>query len=103
MEEAISNSIRELSIIIEPEPELSQVTEETIVTDNNTENNTVEQKHFGPLIVICKDLTQEKEEKTNSDSEGKTRAWRICALSKRVLDTTHYPSECTRDSEEYRG
>jgi acyl-CoA reductase-like NAD-dependent aldehyde dehydrogenase len=57
MEEAISNSIKELSIIIEPEPELSQVTEETIVTDNNTENNTVKQEHFGPLIVICKDLT----------------------------------------------
>ncbi len=37
MEEAISNSINELSIIIEPEPESSQVTEETVVTDNNTE------------------------------------------------------------------
>ncbi len=65
MEEAISNSIKELSIIIESEPELIQVAEETIVTDNNTENDTVEQKRFGPLIVICKDLTQEKEE-TNS-------------------------------------
>ena len=60
MEEAISNSIKELSIIIESEPELSQVTEETIVTDNNTEDDTVEQKHFGPLIVICKDLTDRK-------------------------------------------
>ena len=82
MEEAISNSIKELSIIIESEPELSQVAEDTIVTDNNTENDTVGQKHFGPLIVICKDLTQEKEEKTNSDSERKTRTWRICASSK---------------------
>ncbi len=63
MEEAINNSIKELSIIIESEPELSQVTESTIVTDNNAENNTVEKEHFGPLIVICKDLTQEKEEK----------------------------------------
>jgi len=34
MEEAISNSIKELSIIIEPEPKLSQVTEEIVVTDN---------------------------------------------------------------------
>ena len=63
MEEAISNSIKELSIIIEPEPKLSQVTEEIVVTDNNTENDTAEKEHFGPLIVICKDLTQEKEEK----------------------------------------
>jgi hypothetical protein len=70
MEEAISNSIKELSIIIEPEPEPSQVTEETIVTDNNTENDTVEQKHFGPLIVICKDLTQEKEERMDSSSSS---------------------------------
>ncbi len=70
MEEAISNSIKELSIIIEPEPKLSQVTEEIVVTDNNAENNTVEQKHFGPLIVICKDLTQEKEVKINSSSSS---------------------------------
>ena len=63
MEEAISNSIKELSIIIEPEPELSQVTEDTIGTGNNAENDTAEKKYFGPLIVICKDLTQGKEEK----------------------------------------
>jgi len=68
MEEAISNSIKELSIIIEPEPESSQLAEETLVTDNNTENDTVEQKQFGPLIVICKDLTQEKEETNSSNS-----------------------------------
>ena len=70
MEEAISNSIKELSIIIEPEPKLSQVTEEIVVTDNNTENDTAEKEHFGPLIVICKDLTQEKEEKTNSSNSN---------------------------------
>jgi len=70
MEEAISNSIKELSIIIEPEPKLSQVTEEIVVTDNNTENDTAEKEHFGPLIVICKDLTQEKERKINSSSSS---------------------------------
>jgi len=70
MEEAISNSIKELSIIIEPESKLSQVTEEIIVTDNNTEDDTVEKEHFGPLIVICKDLTQEKERKINSSSSS---------------------------------
>ncbi len=66
MEEAISNSIKELSIISEPEPEPSQVTEETVVTDSNTENHTSEKEHFGPLIVTCKDLTQGKEEEINS-------------------------------------
>jgi hypothetical protein len=76
MEEAISNSIKELSIIIEPEPKLSQVTEETMVTDHNTENDTTEKEHFGPLIVICKDLTQGKEEKINSSSSSE-----IIALS----------------------
>jgi len=70
MEEAISNSIKELSIIIESEPELSQVTEDTIVTGNNTENDATEKKHFGPLIVICKDLTQEKEEGINSSGSS---------------------------------
>ncbi len=70
MEEAISNSIKELSIIIEPEPELSQVTEDTIVTSNNAENNAAEKEHFGPLIVICKDLTQEKEEEIDSSSSS---------------------------------
>ena len=68
MEEAISNSIKELSIIIEPESKPSQVTEEIMVTNNNTEDDTIEKEHFGPLIVICKDLTQEKEEKTNSSN-----------------------------------
>jgi len=68
MEEAISNSIKELSIIIEPESELSQATENTIVTGDNTENDATEKKHFGPLIVICKDLTQEKEEGINSSN-----------------------------------
>ena len=89
MEEAISNSIKELSIIIEPESKLSQVTEEIIVTDNNTEDDTVEKEHFGPLIVICKELTQEKEEKTNSDGKRKTRAWRICTPSERNFHITH--------------
>jgi len=70
MEEAISNSIKELSIIIGPEPELSQVTEDTLGTGNNAENDTAEKEHFGPLIVICKDLTQEKEEKINSSSSS---------------------------------
>ena len=55
MEEAISNSIKELSIVIESEPELSQVTEDTLGTGNNAESNTAEKEHFGPLIVICKD------------------------------------------------
>jgi hypothetical protein len=70
MEEAISNSIKELSIIIEPEPELNQVTEDTIVTDNNVENDTARREYLGPLIVICKDLTQEKKEKTNSSGSS---------------------------------
>jgi hypothetical protein len=70
MEEAINNSIKELSIIIEPEPEPSQVTEDTLGTGSNAEIDTAEKKHFGPLIVICKDLTQEKEEKTNSSSSS---------------------------------
>ncbi len=70
MEEAISNSIKELSIIIESEPELSQVTEDTIVTGNNVRDDASEKEHFGPLIVICKDLTQEKEEKTNSSNSS---------------------------------
>jgi hypothetical protein len=68
MEDEISNSIKELSIINEPEPEISQVTEEVVVTDSNTENDISEKEHFGPLIVICKDLTQEKEEEINSSS-----------------------------------
>jgi len=50
MEEAISNSIKELSIIIEPEPKLSQVTEEIVVTDNNTENNQVVLRELSWLL-----------------------------------------------------
>ncbi len=46
MEEAISNSIKELSINIEPEPELNQVTEDTLGTGNNAENDTAEKKHL---------------------------------------------------------